>query len=135
MSHSGTQDNANQAPRSSRFLQLFIALFMALSMSGIAHAAEELAQDAEHLEHVVHEAVVANAHSSCEHAEDELTHGVEHFCFGAVHNCACCPSAVANTTPAITVRGALLLSLALQPRTHGVSLEGIHSRVERPPCA
>lgn len=113
----------------SGFFRILVALVMAFSLSGLLHGAEEVIESAVHVADTGH-----GAHAG-DHPEGEADPGQEHFCFGAVHTCGCCQTAVAAQI------GALVLSFhateRLDPRLayDDATLDGILWRIDRPPRA
>ena len=99
---------------------------MVLSLSGVAHAAEELVESAVHVAETGH-----GAHCA-EHPEGTASNA-EHFCFGSVHNCGCCPSAVDAPRSSVRLPPQGLCQATLElPRPDAVR-DGVRDRVDRPP--
>lgn len=102
---------------------------MALSFSGLSHAAEEVVESAVHLADTGH-----GAHAG-DHPEGEAKPGQEHFCFGAVHNCGCCPTAFAAPVGPVALPSHGAHRLRRQFLDDDPIVDGVRLRVDRPPRA
>ncbi len=116
--------------RAGRLWRAVVVLFVALSLSGMARAAEEAVESAVHVAETGHGAHATTHPEGGSHADPE------HFCFGAVHQCACCPSGVAVVQPnsVAASSGDRPEAVALTWRG-GQAVDGIRKRIDRPPRA
>jgi len=106
---------------------MVIAVLMALTVSGAAHAAHEAVED------LVHVATEGHSAHGNDHPEGRRASGTEHDCAGFVHHCQCCTTAVAAcTTTALSVDPAPVRELGA-PTTDAVDAAGVHDRIDRPP--
>jgi hypothetical protein len=105
------------------------AFVMAMSLSGLGHAAEEAVEAA------VHVADTGHGPHAEHHPEGEAERGTEHYCFGSVHTCGCCPTAVAAATHStlMPVRAARHVGHAVDD--DDLPADGIRKRIDRPPRA
>jgi hypothetical protein len=110
-------------------LRVLLALLMAMSLSGLSHAAEEVAESAVHLADTGH-----SAHAEL-HPEGEATQDTEHFCFGAVHHCGCCSTAVAAPIGSSQILVGAARKLRGPPTADDYIADGVPRRIDRPPRA
>lgn len=112
-----------------RLLRLVAVAMLVCSLSGLSHAAEEV------VENIVHVAATGHGAHAAEHPEGETGPDTEHFCFGVMHNCGCCPAAFAAGTGSTSLRLQAMQLVALGFGSNDVAADGIRSRIDRPPRA
>lgn len=112
-----------------RLLRFAAAVMLVMTLSGLSHAAEEL------VENVVHVADTGHGAHADTHPEGETGPGTEHFCFGTMHNCGCCPAAFAAATGSTQLPFHATHRLHLGVGSDDVDSDGIRSRIDRPPRA
>ena len=110
-------------------LRLLAVLLLALSLSGISAAAEEVA------ENVVHVADTGHGAHASEHPEGEPCSDTEHFCVGGLHNCNCCPSAIAALANGASLPWSSMHEVAGESPRADVMGDALSDRIERPPRA
>lgn len=114
-------------------LRALVALLMAMSLSGLSHAAEEAVESAVHVADTGHD---AHAEHRPEDQRDSCPDPCpDQCCPSTVHNCGCCPTAVAATDGS-----SLFAARAAEPVGRAavddvVVLDGIRKRIDRPPRA
>ncbi len=116
-------------PSTFTLVRVLVAWLVALSLSGLVEVGEEVVENAVHVAETGH-----GAHAS-EHAEGDACPEAEHFCFGSLHNCSCCPTALA--TPACGTRfpSPAFQWLDVQASVADVMSVAVHDRIDRPPRA
>ena len=112
-----------------RLLRFVAALALALSLSGLSHAAEEM------VESVVHVAATGHSAHASEHPEGDGHTGAEHFCFGTVHHCGCCSTAFAVTTGATWLPMRTIHRVQHRYVEDDLAHDGVRVRIDRPPRA
>lgn len=120
----------DSAPRRvARLLRLFSALILALNLSGVSHAAEEF------VENVVHVAETGHGAHATDHPEGHADRSTEHDCFGNVHHCGCCRTAVAAAFGSPLLPEGTTHRVAPPSTTGDNRASGVRARIDRPPRA
>ena len=110
-------------------LRMLCAVLVAMSLSGVSHAADEVVENAMHLAETGH-AAHADLHPEGEPGADR-----EHYCFGSVHNCGCCASAVAAPPASAALPAPSAVIVRKLGSSWAVGSDGVRSRIDRPPRA
>lgn len=116
------QHHATSAWRRLGILRILISVLMVMSLSGLAHGAEE----------AVGAIVAPDCGDDCDDCDDDCD---DEFCFGTMHNCGCCPTAVAATASAKTLPASPTFHADYGTAHEDAAREAVPSRIDRPPRA
>lgn len=110
-------------------LRLLLAILLAMSISGLSHAAEE------GVEMVLH-SPDTGPHVHADHCGDDgVAVTPEDFCFGGAHHCGCCPTAFAAPLPSTSLPCPASDRLREDILNEDAPLDGMRARIDRPPRA